>query len=298
MADPRKPRALKPRLLSVMVIDGNNFNRGLTAEILRNLNVGNIWPARDLESAQTILADRPIDLILLSWEPADGNESLLFLRKLRRCPDDRMRRLPVILVTSQLTRQLVLEGRDAGGDEFLSRPISPQAMQQRLEMVIATPRPFVDCAVYVGPCRRRKNPADYHGHKRRAGERGDDRPQHLTDAEEEAAKEPIRVALAALRGACQQLRASEPATLENALRILSQARNIAKENKDHAVVSSLAAFEAYLSLTTPLGQLDGQVVGIALNALEQLASLPLTYVEARDSVAIALGKAIQRKLAA
>jgi hypothetical protein len=35
-----------------------------------------------------------------------------------------------------------------------------------------------------------------------------------------------------------------------------------------------------------------------LTALEQLAALPTTFAEARDSVAIALGKAIQKKLAA
>ena len=40
------------------------------------------------------------------------------------------------------------------------------------------------------------------------------------------------------------------------------------------------------------------MITTALTALEQLAALPQNYAEARDSVAIALGKAIQKKLAA
>jgi CheY-like chemotaxis protein len=299
MNDPRKPRALKPRTLSVLIMDSNNFNRSLTSEILRNFEVTNISGARSIEAAQDVLAERPVDLIFLTWEPSDGNEPLVFLKQLRRLPDDRKRQTPVVLVTSQLTRQLVIDGRDAGVDEFLSRPISPQAMRQRLEMVIETPRPFVDCAVFVGPCRRRKNPADYHGAKRRDGERVEDAAAiPMKDAEEEAAKEPIRVALAELRAACLGIRPSDNATLTPALQSIQGARALALAANDHAVSTSLGAFETYLLRAAPTGQLDGQVVGVALNALEQLATLPPTYCEARESVARALGKAIQKKLAA
>ena len=42
MHDPRKPKPLKPRTLSVLVADANNFSRGLIGEILRSLNVSNI----------------------------------------------------------------------------------------------------------------------------------------------------------------------------------------------------------------------------------------------------------------
>ena len=73
-----------------------------------------------------------------------------------------------------------------------------------------TPRPFVDCSVYLGPCRRRKNPADYYGAKRRSGERVEERPTAMVDADEEAAKTPIRIVLTALRESCTHLRASRP----------------------------------------------------------------------------------------
>lgn len=297
MHDPRKPRLLKHRSLNVLVVDTNNFSRGLIAEILRSLNVTNISSARDAELANAFLVDRPIDVILVSWEEADAFDGLGFIRAIRRLPDERTRRLPVILVTSGLTRQTVIAGRDAGADEFLAKPISPAALQQRLQMVVETPRPFVDCSVFLGPCRRRKNPADYYGAKRRAGERTAERPA-MIDQDEVARDMPIRRALSRLREICAALRASRPETLNAALEELKTAKVIAIDQKDHALHAGLASFESYIVVATPLGQVDQSVVDTALTALEQLSALPQTFAEARDSVAIALGKAIQKKLAA
>jgi DNA-binding response OmpR family regulator len=283
--------------LSVLVADANNFSRSLIGEILRSLNVSNISSARTEEMAKNFLIDRPIDVILLSWEEGDSLDALKFVREMRRVEDDRIRRLPVVLVTAGLTRQTVINGRDAGVDEFLAKPISPLAMRQRLEMVVETPRPFVDCSVYLGPCRRRKNPADYYGAKRRAGERAASAAP-MVDQDEVAAQTPIRLALAALRQTCTLLRASRPEALATAMEQIRTAKDLAILQNDHALHSGCAAFEAYISVATPLGQLEDNVINTALGALEQLAVLPLGYADARDSVAIALGKAIQKKLAA
>lgn len=297
MHDPRKPRPLKPRTLQVLVVDSNNFSRGLIGEILRSLSVTNISSARSEESAGNFLIERPIDVVLLSWEEGDSLDGLTFVRKLRKLEDDRLRRLPVILITAGLTRQMVIAGRDAGVDEFLAKPISPMAMRQRLEMVVETPRPFIDCNVFLGPCRRRKNPADYYGTKRRAGERVAERPA-MVDQDVVAAQTPIRLILSQLRQTCSHLRASRPEALATAFEQLRIAKDIAIEAQDHALHASLASFESYVGVATPLGQIEEPVITTALTALEQLAALPQNYAEARDSVALALGKAIQKKLAA
>lgn len=294
MHDPRKPRPLKPRSINVLVVDANSFSRGLIGEILHNLSVTNISSARDADIAHSYLIDRPIDVVLVAWEDSDPFNGLDFIRSIRRLDDHRTRRLPVVLVTAGLTRQLVIAGRDAGADEFLSRPISPAALQQRLQMVIETPRPFVDSSVFLGPCRRRKNPADYYGARRRAGERSAERPA-MVDQDEVARETPIRRSLTRLREICA---ASRPDTLNAILEEMKTARSIAVDQNDHALHAGLASFESYVAVATPMGQVDQPVVEAALTALEQLAALPPAFADARDSVAIALGKAIQKKLAA
>jgi len=298
MQDPRTPRPLKAQSLSVLVLDPNSFSRGLISEILRNLNVMSITPARDAETAMPYLAERPIDVVLVSWEEADPLNGLTLIRRVRQLEDNRQRQIPIILVTAGLTRQLVLAGRDAGADEFLAKPISPAALQQRLQMVIETPRPFVDCAVFLGPCRRRKNPADYYGEKRRAGERGEEAPTPMVDQDEIARETPMRRLLTRLREIAYALDAGRPDTLTAALEELKTAKAIAIEQKDHALHAGIASFESYVLVSYPQGQIDRSVIDNALGAIEQLATLPPSFTEARDSVAIALGKAIQQRLVA
>lgn len=294
--EPRKPRAFKPRSLNVLVADANTFSRSLMGEILRNLGITNIYSARTAAMAISLLHEREVHVILLSGDDGDAFDALGFVRTLRRLDDDRFCRMPVVLVTAGLTRQLVIGGRDAGIDEFLTRPIAPVALRQRLEMVIETPRPFINSPIYLGPCRRRKNPADYHGAKRRAGEAAERAP--MVDHDELARETPIRQTLSRLREFCALLRTGRLQALEPAIGQIKTAKELAIAANDRALHGGLVSFETYIVAAAPLGRIDEATLGEALTALEQLAALPLTFAEARDNVANVLSQAIQKKTAA
>ncbi len=121
MHDPRKPRRLKPHALSLLVIDANAFTRGLITDILRNFDATDIHAAKDAASAEATVREKPIDVIIMSGE---GRRPRRHALRAQPAPvkDDRIRRLPVLFVTSGLTKQLVIDARDAGVDEFLSSP--------------------------------------------------------------------------------------------------------------------------------------------------------------------------------
>lgn len=284
---------MNPRTLSVLVADGHSVSRQLIVEILRHLTVANIPNVRSAEAAFSTLSEVPVDLILLSWDKNDPFDALAFARDLRKHEDHHLRRLPIILLTGRLTYQQVIAGRDAGMDEFLTKPVSPVALRQRLEMVIETPRPFIDSSIFLGPCRRRKNPADYYGEKRRQI----DLPV-MIDQDELARRSPIRQKLTALRETCAILASGNSPQLATALNQVRAAKSLAAEQDDHALVAGLAAFESYLGIAAPLGQVEEPVISAALSALEQLAALPPAFVDARDSVSLALGQIIQKKNAA
>ncbi len=293
MHDPRKPRPLNTRALSVLVADAHSFSRQLIVEILRHLAVANIPSVRTAEAAFTTLNEVPVDLVLLSWDRNDPFDALAFARDLRKHEDPHLRRLPLILLTARLTRQQVISGRDAGMDEFLTKPVSPVALRQRLEMVIETPRPFIDSSIFLGPCRRRKNPADYYGERRRQL----DRPV-MIDQDEVARRSPIRQMLTELRETCAALDNGHAPKLATALAQVRAAKALATDQDDHALVAGLASFESYIGIAAPLGQVDEPVISAALSALEQLAALPPAFADARDTVSLALGQIIQKKNAA
>ena len=266
------------------------MGRDLIVEILRHLTVANIPSVRSAEAAFSTLDEVPVDLILLSWDRNDPFDALAFSRELRKLEDERLRRLPVILLTGSLTREHVISGRDAGMDEFLTKPVSPIALRQRLEMVIETPRPFIDSSIFLGPCRRRKNPADYYGEKRRQI----DRPI-MIDQDEVARRSPIRLALTEIRETCAGLKAGHSPQVAKALSQINAAKALAIDQGDQALKAGLASFETYVGIAAPLGQVDEPVISAALSALEQLAALPPAFADARETVSLALGQIIQKK---
>ena len=66
-----------------------------------------------------------------------------------------------------------MEARDAGVTEFLVKPLSAQALHQRILSVVAHPRPFIRTPTFFGPDRRRTKAAEYTGPERRKGEGGE-----------------------------------------------------------------------------------------------------------------------------
>ena len=78
------------------------------------------------------------------------------------------------MVTGHTERARVEAARDAGVTEFLAKPITTQNLLTRLIEVVERPRPFIRCAGYFGPDRRRHKAEDYAGPWRRRDDVNDD----------------------------------------------------------------------------------------------------------------------------
>ncbi len=156
--------------LNILLVDDNHHMRMLLAEILRAMGVLQVFEAPDGAEALKILRARKIDIVMtdLEMQPLDG---LDFVRKLRNGPDSPSPTTPVIMITGHFTPRRVAEARDAGVNEFLSKPVTARGVLDRLTRVVETPRPFVRSADYFGPDRRRQASPNYNGPRRRAADR-------------------------------------------------------------------------------------------------------------------------------
>ena len=112
-----------------------------------------------------------IDIIMtdLSMQPLDGID---FVRLLRRSPDSPNQMCPVIMITGHSTMSRVSEARDAGVNEFLTKPLNARGVLERINQVVNHPRPYVKTETYFGPDRRRRNDPNFQGPYRREGDRG------------------------------------------------------------------------------------------------------------------------------
>lgn len=159
-------------LLKILLVDDNQYMRLLLAEILRAVGVHTILEASDGAEGLKMLRAHPIDVVMtdLSMRPMDGVE---FVRLLRHSPESPNPMMPVIMITGHSTVVRVNEARNAGVNEFLTKPLTARGVLERLHQAVQNQRPFIRCETYVGPDRRRRADPNYNGPRRRADE--DDR---------------------------------------------------------------------------------------------------------------------------
>ena len=152
--------------LNVLVLDDNRNMRALIEAILFALGIRNIHEAPDVKQAFRDLQYFRADIVITDWhmKPLNG---LDFVRMVRSGKESPNRYVPIIMLTGHTELHRVCEARDAGVNEFLSKPVSAKAMYSRIASIIEFPRMFIHSKTYFGPCRRRRNLGAPRGMKER-----------------------------------------------------------------------------------------------------------------------------------
>ena len=92
-----------------------------------------ILQARNGEEAVQMALDRRPDLAILDvmMPRMDGYEAT---RRLRQ--HEETRRMPVILLTARVQEEDIARGFDAGADDYVKKPFSPQELGSRVQAVL------------------------------------------------------------------------------------------------------------------------------------------------------------------
>jgi DNA-binding response OmpR family regulator len=90
--------------------------------------------ARDGEEALRLAQERSPDLAVLDWmmPKATGLEVLRALRA-----GDATARMPVVLLTARASEDDIQAGLDAGADDYIAKPFSPQELAARVQTILA-----------------------------------------------------------------------------------------------------------------------------------------------------------------
>jgi two-component system, chemotaxis family, chemotaxis protein CheY len=152
--------------LKALVVEDNVHMRTLLRSLLVALGMRSVFEAANGEEAFVILRDKAPDLVLtdLTMKPTDG---IAFTREVRQSKSSPNPYVPIIMVTGHTERHRVEAARDAGVTEFLAKPVTAQNLFLRIAEIVERPRPYVRCAAYFGPDRRRRVDPNYFGPWRR-----------------------------------------------------------------------------------------------------------------------------------
>ncbi|HVZ52782.1 MAG TPA: response regulator [Pseudolabrys sp.] len=140
--------------IKVLLVDDELYMRKVVRTMLMGIGVRNIYEAADGPSGlETIRAVAP-DIVILDWE-MPGLDGCAFMRMVRSPTTFPIPDIPIIMLTGHGERSRVIEAITVGVNEFLLKPVSSKALQDRLVAVLAKPRPVVKSGAYYGPAPRK-----------------------------------------------------------------------------------------------------------------------------------------------
>ncbi|CDI03611.1 response regulator in two-component regulatory system with PhoR (or CreC), regulation of Pi uptake (OmpR family) [Candidatus Competibacter denitrificans Run_A_D11] len=97
--------------------------------------------AADARQAQSCIAERLPDLVLLDWM-LPGISGIDFARRLKR--EDLTRELPIIMLTARAEEEDKVQGLESGSDDYITKPFSPRELVARIRAVLRRGGPAAD----------------------------------------------------------------------------------------------------------------------------------------------------------
>jgi two-component system chemotaxis response regulator CheY len=150
------PKALAARFAAtkVLVVDDEHYMRKVVRTLLMSVGVRTIYEAADGPAGLELIRTMVPDVVVLDWE-MPGLDGAGFVRMVRSPDTFPLPDVPIIMLTGHGERSRVVEAVQIGVHEFLLKPVSSKALQDRLVAVLAKPRPLVKCGDYYGPAPRK-----------------------------------------------------------------------------------------------------------------------------------------------
>ncbi|MBI3437686.1 MAG: response regulator transcription factor [Proteobacteria bacterium] len=279
-------------ILRVLVADHRVFQRRLVAEALRGWGRVDVGYAETGDQCLVALSYFQPDALVVDWD-LDGGHGLGLVNRLRIGEaGDACRKLAVIVVSTQHSLGDVERARNAGADEFVLRPFSTFTLVKRVQELQIRKREFVECSNYVGPCRRRRVDVNYDGPRRR-----------LFDSVDKSGDSPdvqIRKGLVRMYieriGALLRDAEGDAVGLRDVCLACAQLSTLAGDMKDRLLMSATSSLFSYVKGVGDKAQLNADVVKAHLDAIVQLAELPNSLADLRQTVTQQLSVMVTKKL--
>lgn len=119
--------------MTVLIVDDFDTMRRIIKGALKEIGFYNFIEANDGKSALGKLDKEKVDLIVSDWimPNMNGIELLKTVKK-----DEKLRKIPFIMVTAEGHKGYVLEAINAGVDNYIVKPFTPETLQEKIKKVV------------------------------------------------------------------------------------------------------------------------------------------------------------------
>jgi len=139
--------------LKVVVVDDEPNMRKVVRTMLLGMTIRAVHEAADGPAGLELIRTVAPDVVIVDWE-MPGLDGGGFVRMVRSPETFPYPTVPIIMLTGHGERSRVIEAISIGVNEFLLKPVSAQALHDRIAAVLLKPRPVVRAANYFGPAPR------------------------------------------------------------------------------------------------------------------------------------------------
>lgn len=118
--------------MKILIVDDFSTMRRIIKNLLRDLGFTNTVEADDGLTAIPILNSGSIDFLVTDWN-MPGMTGIDLLRHVRA--DEKLRSLPVLMVTAEAKREQIIEAAQAGVNGYVVKPFTAQALKEKIEKI-------------------------------------------------------------------------------------------------------------------------------------------------------------------
>ena len=138
----------------VVVVDDEHYMRKVVRTMLMSIGVRHVHEAPDGPAGLDVIRAVAPDVVILDWQ-MPGLDGPAFVRIVRSPETFPYPDVPIIMLTGHGERSRVVEAVKIGVNEFLLKPVSVKALQDRMTSVLTRPREIVKSGDYYGPLPRK-----------------------------------------------------------------------------------------------------------------------------------------------
>lgn len=118
---------------TILIVDDSRIMRNIVKNTVTELQIpSQFLEAENGQKAIQLLETNKVSLVLLDWNMPQM-DGIQFLKKVRSMPD--YQELPIIMVTSEAAKYMVVEALQNGATDYISKPFREKVFMEKLSEI-------------------------------------------------------------------------------------------------------------------------------------------------------------------
>ena len=119
--------------MKFLVVDDYSTMRRIVKNLLHDLGYTQVQEADDGNTALPMLKAGNFDFLITDWN-MPGMPGLELLRAVRS--DDRLSKLPVLMLTAEAKREQIVEAAQAGVNGYVIKPFTAATLKEKIDKIL------------------------------------------------------------------------------------------------------------------------------------------------------------------